>query len=72
MEINQQYKVVYGEENGGTLLLELMTLIKIEDYKGERDYKGKIFTFRDSMGMYLKTYEHNENIDWEFIEELNF
>lgn len=66
MNINEKYEVIYAENNDGSYEKEEMTLLEIKEYKNKQ-----IYVFRDSAMYEFVTYNHGDNIDWEFMNEIN-
>lgn len=66
MKIGQKYEVIYSETKDGKIELEIMTLKSIHQYKGK-----EVYVYIDNTGYPFVTYNHDGNIDWEFLYELD-
>jgi hypothetical protein len=66
MKISNEYDVIFAELNNGEYETEKMVLKKVSEYKGK-----EIYFFRDEHGYELIQYNHEGNIDWDFVEEIN-
>jgi len=66
MEINKYYQVVYSELSNGDFETEEMKLKEIKECEGK-----EIYIFEDKRSNPFVQYNHNGNIDWEFVREIN-
>lgn len=66
MIIGNQYDVIVGETMSGEFEDDLMTLKDIKSYKGK-----EVYIFEDSMMYKFVTYNHDDKIDWIFMDEIN-
>ena len=69
MEIGDKHEVIYAEMDDGTYVTEEMTLIKKFQYNDDK----VVYIFQDDDGYLMAYYEigDDEEIDWEFMEEIN-
>ena len=66
MIIGEKYEVTFSENQDGTFEKELQTLTEIKTYEGK-----EIYVFEGALGYPFATYNHGDNIDWEYMEEIN-
>lgn len=66
IKVGEKQMVIYGENKDGSFETEEMTLKKVDSFKGK-----EIYIFQDSMSYTFVTYNHNNSIDWDFMEKIN-
>lgn len=66
IKVGEKQMVIYGENKDGSFEAEEMTLKKVDSFKGK-----EIYIFQDSMSYTFVTYNHNNSIDWDFMEKIN-
>lgn len=70
MEIGKQYDIAYALTSDGKLEKAKMTLKEIHYHE-----RKEVYIFEDNSGPIpgpFITYDHKGEIDWEFMEELDF
>lgn len=67
MVTGKRYDVVYAEMEDGTLITEEMELVRTIEHKGK-----EVYIFKDDQGYYMASYKYEDDeIDWDFMEEIN-